>query len=149
MSKFNKSLPDGHVVLAIDSRYNDNDGATDWAIVWGGGEVYSVCIASGYVNLGKATADATKDQRADAVEWYVCNHKDYKTLVGCTVKLKGSRKAPNREPLLVLDFMDSFFDSRYYRRSPEMVKVEVSGKGVWVASSCVNEVVRVRPPYWA
>lgn len=37
----------------------------------------------------------------------------------------------------------------YGQRTPDQIKVEVDGVGVWVNSSCVKDVRLGPPPWWA
>lgn len=146
---FNDTLDAGHVVLAIDSRFCYDNGDSEWAIIWSGSEVYSVCTLSGYVNKGEVIVDATKEQREEASAWYVDNKINTKGLIGCVVELKRSRKAPNRTPLLVTDYRESYFDNYRYRQYPEMIEVNVDGEPVWVSASCVDNIVKGAKPFWA
>lgn len=145
---YNKFLNGRAVVVAIENRYNDNDGETVWVVTWDGEKVDTTCVLSGYVDLGKIKVDATIDDRDKAAKWWIDNAIDKKPLVGCTVKLKRSRKAPNNTELLVVEHHEAYFDRMLYRENLERITVDVDGEHVTVSASCINEVVKGHAPWW-
>ena len=147
--RFNDLLPKGHVVLAVDSLWCNDAGESEWAVIWSGEGVYRELISNGYVDKGVAVVDASNDERELASEWYQLNNKDVKSKVGCFVKLKRSRKAPNGVALKVVEWRESYFDRVYYRNYPEMACLDVDGERVWVSASCINELVKCGKPFWA
>lgn len=159
MKAFNATLPIGSVVVAIDHKYNENDGAYSVAWVWDGETLSHESYANGYNNRSfeDAEVDATFLQISQAAEAYAVGKFDlgrshfnqYNTFIGCTVKLARSRKAPNKVELLVVDHADAYYDDNYNRRIDAQSAVMVEGVKVWVSQSCINEVVKGDYPWWA
>lgn len=157
MATFNSSLKAGSVVVAVDHKYNDNDGAYSIAYVWDGEQVVPHTYADGYnkVSYTAAVKDATKEQVDAAAEWYVNVRKDTSvrgtraTFIGCTVSLQRSRKAPNGVPVQVLDYVAGGYNRQYNRRDPEQIKVKAGECTYWVSTGCVKEVIKGDSPWWA
>ncbi|MDK9793711.1 hypothetical protein [Vibrio sp. D431a] len=148
----NDFLLDGEVVVGIDEKYNSNDGAYSIAYVWSGKEVRVVNYANGYNNRSwrDAEVNATPEQIKAAGDWCELDTDSRITsLLGCTVVLGGSRKAPNKVPLKVFDFQDGYFDEQYRHHVAAKVLVETENGRVWVGESCVKEVVKHPRPFWA
>lgn len=158
MKAFNATLPMGSVVVAIDHKYNDNDGAYSVAWVWDGETLTSESYANGYNNRSfeDAEVDASFLQIQEAAEAFAIGKFDlskshftqYSTFIGCTVKLKRSRKAPNNVELLVMGHADSYYDHANNRRVDAQTAVNVEGVKVWVSQGCVNEIVKGAYPWW-
>ena len=141
------------VVVAIDHRYNDNDGAYSVAFFWDGESVTSDCFADGY-NQGRfddVKVNATTEQKAAAADWWQANNLQAhgKELLNCTVMLQRSRKAPNKTPLLVVDYDAGGYNARFNQYDPEQVAVNVNGNIVWVSIGCIKDVVKGKRPWWA
>lgn len=141
------------VVVAIDHCYNDNDGAYSIAFLWDGESVTSDCFANGH-NQGRfddVKVNASEQQKADAANWWQANklqaHKE--ELIGCTVVLQRSRKAPNKTPLLVVNYDAGGYNARFNQYDPEQIAVNIDGAIVWVSIGCVKEVVKGKRPWWA
>lgn len=158
MKAFNATLPKGSVVVAIDHRYNDNDGPYSVAWVWDGVELTCETYANGY--NGRSFDDADVDAKTTgqillAAEAYAVGKFDLgrlcsgsNTYIDCVVKLKGSRKAPNNVELLVVDHENSYYDSSYNRRVDAKIQVQLRDERVWVNQSCINEIVKGAYPFW-
>jgi len=140
------------VCVAVDHTYNDNDGARTFAIMWNGEEVYMDCVASAYDNgrFDDARVNATQEEKQAAADWWQANEtKVYGSkLIGCTVVLQRSRKAPNKTPLLVVDYDAGGYNARFNQYDPETVCVQHEGANIWVSVGCVKEVVEARAPWW-
>lgn len=157
MKAFNATLPKGSVVVAIDHKYNDNDGAYSVAWVWDGVELVCEAYANGYNqrSFEDASVDASQEQIVGAAEAFAVGKLDlgksalsqYNTYIGCTVKLKRSRKAPNKVELLVVDHKDSYWDY-LGRRVDAQVCVCVEGQNTWTSTGCIDEVVKGSYPFW-
>lgn len=158
MAAFNDSLPSGSVVVAIDSKYNDNDGAYHLAYVWNG-ETLEVVNYSNGRNLAfdAAVKDATPEQVAEAAGYFAANKMDLSklgfdtTYIGCTVILARSRKAPNKTPLRVVNWRKGGYNSYNNQHDPERVCVALpdSDDVAWVNVGCIKEITRGCPPWWA
>lgn len=151
------------VCIATDDRYDDSMGSYTVFYFWDGekvtieGGMYSDLAFNAY------EVNATLEQKVQASEWYVkntekgVNYNKYcyngrgaNTYIGCIVKLKRSRKAPNNVNLKVTDFFEGGYCSRYNQEVTEKVEV-TDGENTWVVSSnCINEVVEgvIELPFW-
>lgn len=138
-------------LIATEELYCDSYGAID---------VLHVCDADGNMDFITLRGDevapelerANSEIRAKAAASYVDRLLDTNAKrghIGCTVVLARSRKAPNATPLRVVDFVDAHYDSRYNQRVDAKVAVDVEGQKVWVNKSCIKEIVKGKPPYWA
>lgn len=157
MASFNASLPAGSVVVAVDHKYNDNDGAYSIAVVWDGSVAVSHNYSNGYngVKFDAAVKDATDEQVKAAAEWYINTYKDISedhrgnpTFIGCTVTLSRSRKAPNKTPLKVTKYAAGGYNKRYGCWDQPKVCVDVQGQPVWVSVGCISEVLQGDTPWW-
>ena len=160
MNKFNNDLPMGSVVVGIHDRYSDNNGHYRDAVVWDGKEVKQVTYFSGNHSYADndAVINASDAEIIEAGEWYIKNEKSsfrsrksgHSTYLGCVVSLKGSRKARNRVPLLVTNYEDGYYCNRYNNQVASKIFVwdDELDSGVWVGSSCVNEVIECEKPSW-
>ena len=95
------------VIVAVREMYNDNDGAFEVAYHWDGETVETSrqCGSADFLSV-----NATEEQIQAAGDWYKAHSGDTNkdTYIGCTVMLKGSRKAPNAKPLQVVDYANRF-----------------------------------------
>lgn len=149
-AKINAGLNVGAVIVAIEERYNDNDGAYSFAWVLEGDKLYTVSVSNGH-NGGRfddAVVDATPEQVAIAAEIYANEKRMTAQWLDCTVILARSRKAPNRVPLLVVDYATGGYNARFNQYDPEQVCVLVEGEKTWVNATCVKGVVKGAYPYW-
>ena len=153
MARFNDGLPAGSVVVGIDDRYNDNDGAYHLAHVWDGQSVIVHNYANGY-NKGAyydAEVNATVEQKMEAAEWWRDNCKETENYWDCVVVLQRSRKAPNKVPLKVVSYDAGGYNGYYNQHDPEQIQVEIEKDAdyAWVNASCVKQVIKGRDPFWA
>lgn len=145
------------VVIAVDHKYDDNNGAYSIAWLWDGSSVWTENYANGY-NGGKfddLEVNASTDQIKAAGDWYELNSNDVSLnangtpmFVGCTVTLSRSRKAPNKTPIKVLSFVKGGYDPRFNNHIPDQIVVDVDGDRVKVNASCVKDVVKFTRPWW-
>lgn len=153
-ARFNASLPVGSVVVARDDLYSDNNGPYTLAYIWDGAVLRVENCANGYDGFGHTdiVVDATAEQIQAAAEFYQMNFNDTNkgTYIGCIVKLKRSRKAPNNVELHVVGSVASSYDNVYMRRIDAKIKVRIDENTyAWVNRSCIDEVVQTRWPFWA
>ena len=164
MSNLDQVVANGGVLIAVDERYNNNDGATEIAIVWTG----SGCVYfknNGYETqfVAGSIPPASEEQLEAAKAYEIANTPETNnfqkyyyagagadTYIGCTVLLKRSRKAPNNTPLDVVDFEPESYNEYYNRRNPERIAVLVEGSKVWVSTGCIKETVKgvKKLPFW-
>lgn len=136
------------VCVLVHHGYDESMGAFTYAFFWDGekvteqGGMYSDLAYDAY----KVTA--TTEQIKAAAEWYNVNHVDTNsfTYLGCVVKLKRSRKAPNNTPLKVVDYEAVGYVNGY--RTSAQVCVLVDDSRVWVNHSTVDSVVTGKPVWW-
>ena len=133
------------VVVAIDERYNDNDGPSSTAIWWDGVALTRETYAGAHVRGAHddRSVTATPEQIMAAGEHYRVTARDTGVgHIGCDVTLARSRLAPNSVPLRVVDH------SPAGHRRDERICVMADGARVWVSAGCINAVVRYRAPWW-
>lgn len=164
MKDFEQAVSNGAVLVAVDERYNDNDGAYDIAIVWTGTKVVHF-RNNGYVQEfhTHGVPRANEEQKQAAIDYEIANTEESNnwnkycyggrgadTYIGCIVTLQRSRKAPNKTPLEVVDFEQEYYNEYYNNRSPERIAVLVDGSKVWVSTGCIKEVVKgvKKLPFW-
>lgn len=152
-----------NVCIAVESCYNNNDGAFDMGYFWDG---RSVSVSSNRMTNDIFRVNATKQQIADATTAYMAdesnagyNYNKYlnngrggNTFVGCKVVLQRSRKAPNKVDLTVVDFYEGGYNSYYNSHESDKIKVTDGSGGSWiVAASCIKEVTQkvTERPFWA
>ena len=143
MDTFNGLIPAGFVVVATEGCYNDNNGAYDLAHCWNGEELKVVNYANCYnrVSHDAVSTNATEQQIKEASSYYI-NNVISKSLLGSTVVLQRSRKAPNKVELVVVDTMEGGYNSQYNNYEPSKIAVLHDGCKVWVNESCIKEVVK-------
>ena len=150
------------VIVAVDDLYTDNNGAYQVAYVWDGERVSQV---GGMYDSNVYRVTATPEQIKAAAEYakaeaeanttnnwnkYCYNGRGAYTFINCIVTLKRSRKAPNKIPLKVIDFLESGYNARFNNHVGERIEV-TDGETSWVVSSnCIDEVVKgvVKYPFW-
>lgn len=149
------------VVVSVDECYNENNGSYQVAYLWDG---ESVTTEGGIYCNKLYSVDCTPEQLQSAIEWqrentpltipynkYCYNRLGAHTYIGCVVKLKRSRLAPNGVELTVTDFHESYYCQRFNQTVTEKITV-TDGNESWVVSSgCIADVVRgvKEYVYWA
>lgn len=149
------------VVVAVAEMYNDNNGAYQDVWLWDGEQV---TISGGMYCNKVYSVNCTTDQFEAAKAWqrentaetipynkYCYNRLGAQTFLGCIVQLKGSRKAPNKTDLTVIEFHESYYDNRYNQHVTEKVTV-TDGQESWtVSSNCIDKLVKGVKEYvfWA
>lgn len=150
------------VIVAVEEKYNENNGAYQIAHAWDGERVERV---GGMYEQVMYCVNATPDQFKAASEWakanaeanptnnwnkYCYNGRGAFTFIDCIVTLKRSRKAPNGTPLKVVNFLEAGYNARFNNHVAERVEV-TDGESTWIVSSgCIDEVVKgvVEYPLW-
>jgi hypothetical protein len=112
------------------------------------------------------TIDATTDQIIEAslihlqqipetraYNKYANGCKGAYTYVGCIVKLARSRKAPNKKPLLVINFKDRYFNNSYnvwVDEKIDLLDTETGTRFNDVSINCIKETVKgvKNAPFW-
>lgn len=150
------------VVVAVDECYCNDNGAYQTAYLWDGEKVFT--DGGRYYRGPHFTVNCDPEQFKAAVEWqrentpytipynkYCYNRLGAHTYIGCIVKLKRSRLAPNGVPLKVVEFFESYYDKNYDQRVDEKFSV-TDGTVTWkVSTNCLAEVVQgvKEYVYWA
>lgn len=138
-------------LIAVEELFCESNGAFDILHVcneFGEMDFITLRCNDTAPNLEKASADLRKK----AAEYYITAKLDTNIKrghIGCTVVLSRSRKAPNKTPLKVVDFIDAHYDSRWNQHVDAKIAVDVEGVKVWVNKSCINAIIRGKAPYWA
>lgn len=151
------------VIVAVEEKYSDNNGNYQIAHVWNGECVTQI---GGVYDSNVYSVNATPEQFKAASEWakanaeanptnnwnkYCYGGRGADTFIDCIVTLKRSRKAPNKIPLKVVNFLENVYDARFNNYTGERIEV-TDGYNNWVVSSgCINEVIKghVDYPFWA
>lgn len=139
------------VVVAVDDKWNENNGAYQVAYLWDGESVTTAggmyCNEVYHVNCTDEQFEAAKAWQIENTERsiprnkYCYNMLGANTYIGCKVKLARSRKAPNKTVLTVTDFHESYFSEKFNNRVPEQFTV-TDGVDSWtVSTGCLAEVV--------
>ncbi|MCG9575410.1 hypothetical protein L1D14_04085 [Vibrio tubiashii] len=153
----NAFLENNEVVVGIDHRYNDNDGAYSIAHIWTGNGIRQVNYANGYNNgsFQDAEINASQSQIDAAADWYINNVKDLSyrdgsyTYLGCVVLLARSRKAPNNQPLKVCGYLKGGYSEKYGHWVNDSIQVEICDNNfTWVSTGCIKKIVKSAPPFW-
>lgn len=161
MARFNSTLKPHQCVVAVDHKYNDNDGAYSIAWIFDRKEETIGCVnyANGYNDghFEDAVKDASPEEVEKAASVYrkgkvLCKTLNgrFETFLDCIVILARSRKAQNKVELKVYDTQDAHYNERYHCH--EEAKILVDGKDgnrCWINESCVVEVVLGPNPWWA
>ncbi len=156
------SLFNTPVCVAVEDKYSDNNGAWTVFTFFDGqefttkGGMYQDLRHNAYqVNatikqLRKASIIALEQAPEGHNYNRYAGNGGTDTYVGCLVKLKRSRKAPNNTELKVLEWFDGGYSGRYNNYIPDQIRV-TDGSQRWIVSaSCISEVVKgvKESPFW-
>lgn len=147
------------VCVAVDRKYDDLMGVYNVAYLWDGEKV---SMEGGiYQDTDYNSVTASLEERRAASVWVEANTEESgnynkyarcNTYVGCVVTLKRSRKAPNKKPLLVVDFQDRYYSNAFRTWVDEKVIVldQETDTEYTVSYGCINELVKgiKNLPFW-
>jgi len=150
-------------LISVEGKYDQSMGAYDLFHVWDGervnviGSMYDQqARESDFDQITDENLKLAKDwifantEEGFAYNKYCYNRLGANTFIGCIVKLKRSRKAPNGVELRVTDFHESHYSSKFNNHVTEQVTV-TDGTSSWtVSSGCIDSVVKgvKELPYW-
>ena len=159
-ARFNETLPKGHVIVAIDDKYSDNDGPYHIAYIWDGDKVYIVNYSNGYTKYAHhdGVVDATPEQHTQACNW----HRDHVPprdceagLIGHRFTVKRSRKVKKGSLVEVREFYRGGYDATYGNWVNDQVRVKViesehgqEDQHFTISSGCLDEWKRGTLPWW-
>ena len=143
----NKFLEPGQVVVALDDIYCNSNGSMLVAWVFDGEKVWEHVYSSGYSEFNHASVNCSKEQFDLAVIAYQKQRLSTK-IIGSTVILSRSRKAPNGVELEVVGYEPGYIN-RYNQKTPNQIRVLTEDGAVWVNQSCIKEIVLGPKPWWA
>jgi hypothetical protein len=101
------------------------------------------------------TVDATDSQIKQATKIYMESAKELSfeiNYIDCIVTLKRSRKAPNKKPLKVIGYAESYYNGTFYTNETINLEDTVTGETFFnVSTSCIKDIVKgvKKAPYWA
>lgn len=144
------------VCVAIEETYTDNNGPQTAFIFFNTKtKEFSNEYANGYTKLSfdSFSIDATFDQRLEASKAHKEQSKtlDWEVnLMGCVVTLQRSRKAPNKKPLKVIGFNESYYNGSYYTNETIDLLNEDTGEEFFnISTNCVKDVLQgVKKDLW-
>ena len=140
------------VVVAIDQKYNDNNGPSACAIVWDGESIDYQPLQ----RYDEVAINASCDQ-IDAAskhfqlfERYVPNDANgHSTYVGCTVNLHRSRKAPNGVPVEVVNLQGTYFHETFRCHMPPKIQIKHEEQTHWISIGCIKYILQYAKPWWS
>jgi hypothetical protein len=152
-------------LIATDHKYSENNGAWNEYHCWNGSEV--VVIGGMYDHQDndreRITGDATETELELARAWilanteerptynkYCYNMRGAYTYLYCVVTLARSRKAPNKTPLKVVEFFESYYDRKFNQQVAEKITVTDGSTSWTVSSNCIDQLVKgtKKLPFW-
>lgn len=148
------------IVFAIRDKWSDNDGAYHIAYFLSNDKkkIYTQTYSDGYNNI---PYDAVKINASEADikiarQIYIdtlLSVEDSETYIGCTVKLRRSKKAPNNVELVVSSETKSNGYNRFNIKTPntiDLVDYNTEPKTIYpgIAESCIYKVVKGATPLW-
>lgn len=138
------------VIVGVRERYSDNNGAYEVSTLWDG-EQLSFDSTMYNKNAPYPVVNATSEQKAQAAEFYkkTVGPSGIDKAFGHTYIVGGSRKVAKGTKVIVRDYQDSYYDSRYNQRVDAKVQVECpDGQQFWISPNCLKTWVEGVYPYW-
>lgn len=138
------------VVVGIRHRYNDNDGAYHVAYFLSDDKkkLYTKMYSDGYNGIphDAVSVNASEADIEIARKIYVDKNMsmdDNDSIIGCTVILSHSRKAPNNVELLVTNWHETQYN-RFGQKVPNTIDVQESDKHIHtgIAETTIKKYIR-------
>ena len=154
------------VCVATEDFYSENNGAYTIFWMFDGEHVFTVGGMYSTLAYNHYTIDATNDQIIEAslihlqqlpetraYNKYAIFHKGANTYIGCIVTLARSRKTPNKKPLLVINFVDRYFNNSYnvwVNEKIDLLDTETGTRFNDVSVTCIKDLVKgvKHAPFW-
>lgn len=135
------------VVVNVEGRYSDNNGAYDVVSFWDGSEITTETLG-GYTDKVTPSVNATIEQKASAAAWYKANvKKDVSKSFGHKFIVGGSRKVTKGTIVTLLSYNEGGYNGGYYIQDTVTVKTE-QGETHNISPNCLKTWVEGVFPYW-
>jgi len=144
------------VVVNVTECFDEDRGAFERVTLWDGVELsYRTDCERSSAGV-RAETTATREQIKAAAEAYkatvppvYCVRMGEHNLIGHSYVVGGSRKVSKGTQVIVVDQVQSGWDSRYNRATPAQVLVEFDGGREWISPNCLKTWVCGKAPWWA
>ena len=137
------------VVVNVEGRYSDNNGAYDVVSYWNGSEITTETLG-GYTDKPTPSVNATIQQKTLAALWYKANvQKEISKAFGHKFIVGGSRKVAKGAIVTLLSYNEGGYSSRFnsYVQDSVTVKTE-QGETYNISPNCLKTWVEGVFPYW-
>lgn len=141
------------VCVAVENKYNDNDGAYDVGFMWDGVTLSTLKATNQYVPVGFTGVNASDCAKKQAAEWYRKNVKGERdgrlTFTGETWKVKRARGIKKGTPVKVIAVTTEYFNGHPTR---DVATVNIVGDDEAIDYSigvnCLDGFVEGNNPWW-
>ena len=135
------------VVVNVEGRYSDNNGAYDVVSYWNG-ETITTETLGGYTDKPTPSVNATKEQKTLAALWYKANvQKEVSKAAGHKFVVGGSRKVSKGSVVTLLSYNEGGYNGGYYIQDTVTVLTE-QGETHNISPNCLKTWVEGVFPYW-
>jgi len=135
------------VVVNVEGRYSDNNGAYDVVSYWNGSEITTETLG-GYTDKVTPKINATSEQKHEAAAWYKANvKKDVSKAIGHKFIVGGSRKISKGAIVTLLSYNEGGYNGGYYIQDTVTVK-SADGDTYKISPNCLKTWVEGVLPYW-
>jgi len=137
------------VVVNVEGRYSDNNGAYDVVSFWDGSEITTETFG-GYTDKPTPNVNATSEQKASAAAWYKANiKKETSKAYGHKFIIGGSRKVAKGAIVTLLSYNEGGYSSRFNNYVQDSVTVQLEdGSTQTISPNCLKTWVEGVFPYW-
>jgi hypothetical protein len=137
------------VVVNVEERYSDNNGAYDVVSYWDGSEITTETLG-GYTDKPTPSVNATIEQKALAAAWYKANvKKEISKAYGHKFIVGGSRKVSKGVIVTLLSYNEGGYSSRFNNYVQDSVLVQLEdGSTQTISPNCLKTWVEGVFPYW-
>lgn len=135
------------VVVNVEEKYSDNNGAYDVVSFWDGSEIITEALG-GYTDKVTPKVNATSEQKATAAAWYKANiKKEISKAHGHKFIVGGSRKVNKGTIVTLVSYNEGGYNGGYYMQDTVTVKT-VEGETYNISPNCLKTWVEGVFPYW-
>lgn len=135
------------VVVNVEEKYSDNNGAYDVVSFWDGSEITTETLG-GYTDKVTPSVNATKEQKANAALWYKANiKKETSKAFGHKFIVGGSRKVTKGAIVTLVSYNEGGYNGGYYIQDTVTVQLE-DGSTQTISPNCLKTWVEGVLPYW-
>ena len=137
------------VVVNVEGRYSDNNGAYDVVSYWDGSEIITETLG-GYTDKPTPSVNATIEQKHEAALWYKANvKKEISRAFGHKFIVGGSRKVSKGAIVTLLSYNEGGYDSRFNSYVQDTVTVQLEdGSTQTISPNCLKTWEEGVLPYW-